>query len=56
MKARKGNVKNSRQVRLVSNNLAGPNWINPLPPIENIRKRADEVYGEAEIPERKPGN
>jgi len=26
-----------------------------LPPNENIRKRADEVYGDTEIPERKPG-
>jgi hypothetical protein len=25
-----------------------------LPPNENIRKRADEVYGDTEIPERKP--
>ena len=26
-----------------------------LPPNENIRKRADEVYGDTEIPERKSG-
>jgi hypothetical protein len=29
--------------------------IRDLPPNENIRKRADEVYGDTEIPERKPG-
>ncbi|MCU1243751.1 MAG: hypothetical protein JWO71_4477 [Candidatus Acidoferrum typicum] len=29
--------------------------IQDLPPNENIRKRADEVYGDTEIPERKPG-
>jgi hypothetical protein len=29
--------------------------ISDLPPNENIRKRADEVYGDTEIPERKPG-
>jgi hypothetical protein len=29
--------------------------IQGLPPNENIRKRADEVYGDTEIPERKPG-
>ena len=29
--------------------------IRDLPPSENIRKRADEVYGDTEIPERKPG-
>jgi hypothetical protein len=26
-----------------------------LPPNENIRKHADEAYGDTEIPERKPG-
>jgi hypothetical protein len=29
--------------------------VRDLPPNENIRKRADEVYGDTEIPERKPG-
>jgi hypothetical protein len=29
--------------------------IRDLPPNENIRKRSDEVYGDTEIPERKPG-
>ena len=29
--------------------------ISDLPPNENIHKRADEVYGDTEIPERKPG-
>jgi hypothetical protein len=29
--------------------------ISDLPPNENIRKRADEVYGDTEIPARKPG-
>jgi len=29
--------------------------IQNLPPNENIRQRADEVYGDTEIPERKPG-
>ena len=29
--------------------------LRDLPPNENIRKRADEVYGDTEIPERKPG-
>src|ERR1700692_3163457 len=27
-----------------------------LPPNENIRKRADEIYRDTEIPERKPGS
>jgi hypothetical protein len=30
--------------------------IQDLPPNENIRKRADEVYGDTEIPERKSGS
>ena len=29
--------------------------LRDLPPNENISKRADEVYGDTEIPERKPG-
>ena len=29
--------------------------ISDLPPNENIRKHADEGYGDTEIPERKPG-
>ena len=29
--------------------------ISDLPPNENIRKRADEIYGDTEIPERKRG-
>lgn len=29
--------------------------LRDLPPNENIRKAADEVYGDTEIPERKPG-
>ena len=29
--------------------------LRDLPPNENIQKRADEVYGDTEIPERKPG-
>jgi hypothetical protein len=29
--------------------------IRDLPPNKNIRKRSDEVYGDTEIPERKPG-
>ena len=29
--------------------------LRDLPPNENIKKRADEVYGDTEIPERKPG-
>jgi hypothetical protein len=29
--------------------------VRDLPPNENIRKRADEVYGDTEISERKPG-
>jgi hypothetical protein len=28
--------------------------LRDLPPNENIQKRADEVYGDTEIPERKP--
>jgi hypothetical protein len=29
--------------------------LRDLPPNENIRKSPDEVYGDTEIPERKPG-
>jgi len=30
--------------------------ISDLPPNENVRKRADEIYGDTEIPERKRGS
>jgi len=30
--------------------------ISDVPPNENIRKRADEIYGDTEIPERKGGS
>jgi len=48
--------RHSKGKEIASNASRRPNAkISDLPPNENIHKRADEVYGDTEIPERKPG-